>query len=74
MARLAYAVDWGVVQYRVEYEAEGHAGDTPRAQVKERDDSKPLGGAIQLDGVYWGGERRGGKRGRGAANKVRRCR
>ena len=38
--------------------------------MKERDDSKPLAGIIQLDDVYWGGERRGGKRGRGSANKV----
>jgi ISXO2-like transposase domain len=38
--------------------------------VKERDDSKPLSGVIQLDDVHWGGERHGGKRGRGAANKV----
>lgn len=38
--------------------------------MKERDDSKPLSGIIQLDDVYWGGERRGGKRGRGSANKV----
>ncbi len=38
--------------------------------MKERDDGKPLGGVIQLDDVYWGGERRGGKRGRGSANKV----
>jgi transposase-like protein len=38
--------------------------------MKERDDSEPLGGTIQLDDVYWGGERRGGKRGRGSANKV----
>lgn len=38
--------------------------------MKERDDSKPLNGTIQLDDVYWGGERRGGKRGRGSANKV----
>jgi len=38
--------------------------------MKERDDSKPLIGTIQLDDVYWGGERRGGKRGRGSANKV----
>jgi len=28
--------------------------------MKERDDSKPLIGTIQLDDVYWGGERRGG--------------
>jgi len=45
----------------VAYETEGHASDT---------DSKPLSGTVQLDDVYWGGERRGGKRGRGAANKV----
>lgn len=38
--------------------------------MKERDDGKPLSGVIQLDDVYWGGERRGGKRGRGAANKT----
>jgi transposase-like protein len=38
--------------------------------MKERDDSKPLGGAVQLDDVYWGGERRGGKRGRGSENKT----
>ena len=38
--------------------------------MKERDDSKPLSGVIQLDDVYWGGERRGGKRGRGSANKA----
>ena len=38
--------------------------------MKERDDNKPLCGTIQLDDAYWGGERRGGKRGRGSANKV----
>ncbi len=38
--------------------------------MKERDDSKPLSGIIQLDDVYWGGERRGGKRGRGSENKT----
>lgn len=38
--------------------------------MKERDDSKPLAGIIQLDDAYLGGERRGGKRGRGSANKV----
>ena len=37
--------------------------------MKERDDSKPLSGIIQLDDVYWGGEFRGGKRGRGSPNK-----
>lgn len=38
--------------------------------MKERDDSKPLSGIIQLDDVYWGGEYRGGKRGRGSPNKT----
>jgi hypothetical protein len=38
--------------------------------MKERGDSQPLSGVIQLDDVYWGGERRGGKRGRGSADKV----
>jgi hypothetical protein len=38
--------------------------------MKERDDSKPLSGIIQLDDVYWGGECRGGKRGRGSPNKT----
>jgi ribosomal protein L37AE/L43A len=38
--------------------------------MKERDDSKPLQGNIQIDDVYWGGEKHGGKRGRGAAGKT----
>ena len=38
--------------------------------MKERDDSRPLTGRIQIDDVYWGGERRNGKRGRGAAGKT----
>jgi len=38
--------------------------------MKERDDSKPLSGVIQLDDVYWGGELRGGSRGRGSENKT----
>lgn len=37
--------------------------------MKERDDQQPLAGIIQLDDAYWGGERRGGKRGRGAPGK-----
>ena len=32
--------------------------------MKERDDSHPLTGIIQLDDAYWGGEGRGEKRGR----------
>jgi len=38
--------------------------------MKERDDSQPLSGNVQLDDAYLGGERRGGKRGRGAAGKT----
>ena len=38
--------------------------------MKERDDSKLLSGTIQLDDVYWGGERHGGKTGRGSPNKT----
>ena len=29
--------------------------------MKERDDTRPLGGWVQLDDAYWGGERRGGE-------------
>jgi transposase-like protein len=38
--------------------------------MKERDDSHPLFGTIQIDDAYWGGEQRGGKRGRGAPGKT----
>ena len=38
--------------------------------MKERDDSKPLQGTIQLDDVYIGGELVGGKPGRGSENKT----
>jgi hypothetical protein len=38
--------------------------------VKERDDSKLLSGHVQMDDVYWGGEKHGGKRGRSAAGKT----
>ena len=38
--------------------------------MKEHDDSRLLSGTIQLDDVYWGGERHGGSRGRGAENKT----
>ncbi len=38
--------------------------------MKERDDSKPISGLVQLDDAYWGGEQRGGKRGRGSSNKT----
>lgn len=36
----------------------------------ERDESKPLSGFIELDDAYLGGERRGGKVGRGSENKT----
>lgn len=36
----------------------------------ERDHDKPLSGFIELDDAYLGGERRGGKRGRGATDKT----
>ena len=38
--------------------------------MKEADDKVLIGGIVQLDDVYWGGESRGGKRGRGAAGKT----
>ncbi len=38
--------------------------------MKERDDTTKLSGLIQTDDVYWGGEYRGGKRGRGSENKT----
>ena len=38
--------------------------------MKERDDAQPLQGLVQIDDAYWGGERHGGKRGRGAEGKV----
>ena len=38
--------------------------------MKERDDSRPLQGLIQLDDVYFGGELQGGKTGRGSENKT----
>ena len=42
-----------------------------RMQVMmERDRAHPLGGFIQLDDAYLGGERSGGKRGRGAPGKT----
>ena len=36
----------------------------------ERERQQPLSGRIELDDAYWGGEKRGGKRGRGSANKT----
>ena len=37
--------------------------------MKKADDTKPLKGLVQIDDVYWGGKKSGGKRGRGAAGK-----
>ena len=37
--------------------------------MKERDDSKPLSGLVQLDDVYWGGELRGASE--SAVQKIR---
>ena len=38
--------------------------------MKEREDNQPLDGIIQMDDAYWGSERHGGKRGRGAPHKL----
>ncbi len=38
--------------------------------LKERDERVPPGGIVQVDDAYRGGERSGGKRGRGAAGKT----
>lgn len=38
--------------------------------MKERDDQRQLSGIIQIDDAYYGGERHGGKRGRGSENKI----
>lgn len=35
----------------------------------ERENKQPLQGCVEVDDAYWGGERRGGKRGRGAPGK-----
>ncbi len=42
----------------------------PLRVMKERDDQTPLGGVIEVDDAYWGGERHGAKPGRGSPNKV----
>ncbi len=39
--------------------------------MKERDERLPLGGIVQVDDAYWGGERSGGQRGRGGQDAVR---
>ena len=38
--------------------------------MRERDDNQPLFGPVQIDDAFWGGERHGGKRGRGAEAKT----
>ena len=38
--------------------------------MRERDDSQPLRGIVEIDDAYLGGETSGGKRGRGAARKT----
>ena len=38
--------------------------------MMERDREHPLGGSVQLDDAYLGGQRSGGKRGRGAPGKT----
>lgn len=38
--------------------------------MKERDDTRPLQGIVQLDDAYWGGERHGQGTGRGTAGKT----
>lgn len=41
------------------------------AQVMlEREKEQPLSSKIELDDAYWGGKKKGGKRGRGSENKV----
>ena len=41
-----------------------------RQVMLERDRAKPLGGRVEMDDAYLGGERNGGKRGRGSPGKV----
>ena len=38
--------------------------------MKDLDDSRPLDGLVQINDAYWGGERRGGKRGLSATGKT----
>jgi len=38
--------------------------------MKEQDDKRKLSGKVQIDDAYYGGERHGGKRGRGSENKI----
>ena len=38
--------------------------------MKERDDTRPLGGSMQLDDAYWGGERHRDGRGGGTRGET----
>lgn len=38
--------------------------------MRQREDSRVLDGRVEIDDAYLGGERTGGKRGRGSENKV----
>jgi hypothetical protein len=38
--------------------------------MRQREDSRQLDGRVEIDDAYLGGERSGGKRGRGSQNKV----
>ena len=62
-------------QLGVSYNTAGSVKHKLMQVMKERDGTRPLGGWVQLDGAYWGGERHGGKRGRGTPGKtaVRCC-
>ena len=57
-------------QLRVSYNTAWSMKQKLMQVMKERDDSKPLSGTIQLDDVYWGAEQHGDKPGRGSSNKT----
>ena len=58
--------EWGYVCYHSAWKVKHKLMQV----MKERDDTRPLGGWVQLDDAYWGGQRRGGKSGRGAPGKT----
>ncbi|AFS53999.1 putative transposase [Leptospirillum ferriphilum ML-04] len=57
-------------QLGISYNSAWHLKRKVFQVMKERDDERPLAGPVQIDDAYWGGERRGGKRGRGAPGKT----
>ena len=57
-------------QLGISYNAAWRMKHTLMQVMMERDREHPLGGFIQLDDAYLGGERSGGKRGRGAPGKT----